>query len=319
MAAALHAIDFLLAIDKRSVPAVCVVFGDEPFFKRLVSGRLRELVAGDDDDEFTVATLDSDAEARDVFDELATGSLFGSGRRLVIVDDADAFVTRNRELLEDYVAAPKSKNVLLLDVRTWPSNTRLYKAVASNGLQVECTAGPRAALTKWLVSWSQSHHGVKLQRAAAETLVDLVGEEVGLMAQELEKLAGAAGTSGEITPESVQKLVGSWRTQTAWEMLDAALAGDAPSALAQLDRLLLAGEEPIALLCKLVRTCVVSGLQCGSWSKLRATVGVRIFAAFWRRRVFGRSSSARPRRSFVSWAANARPNCIGGCSMPIWR
>jgi len=46
----------------------------------------------------------------------------------------------------------------------------------------------------------------------------------------------------------VQQMVGGWRAKTTWVMLDAALAGDAAAALAQLDRLLSSGETPVGLL-----------------------------------------------------------------------
>ncbi|HEX4132860.1 MAG TPA: DNA polymerase III subunit delta [Pirellulales bacterium] len=246
MTRVLTAIDFLEAAAPATVPAVCVAFGDEPFFRRLVIARLQELVLGGD--EFARSVLDADAEPRDVFDELSTGSLFGGGPRLVIVEDADDFVSKHRTALEDYLRRPKHHGVLVLDVRSWPSNTKLYKAVAADGLATDCSAPQQAALTKWLVGRARAAHGAKLERPAAETLVDIVGPEVGLLDQELAKLAAMAGPQAPITAESVQRHVGSWRTQTTWEMLDAALAGDAATALAQLDRLLLSGEEPIALL-----------------------------------------------------------------------
>jgi DNA polymerase-3 subunit delta len=49
----------------------------------------------------------------------------------------------------------------------------------------------------------------------------------------------------------VHEVVGGWRAKTAWDMLDAALAGDATTALVQLDRLLVGGDVPIALLAQL--------------------------------------------------------------------
>ena len=47
---------------------------------------------------------------------------------------------------------------------------------------------------------------------------------------------------------------GGWRTKTAWDLLDAALDGQTAEALVQLDRLLLAGEAPIALLGQVAAT-----------------------------------------------------------------
>jgi DNA polymerase-3 subunit delta len=182
-----------------------------------------------------------------VFDELSTVALFGGGGRLVIVDDADEFVSRNRPALEDYAARPSHAGVLALVVDAWPSNTRLAKAVAAQGLAIECKTPPAASLLKWLETSARKRHQARLERSAAELLREIVGDEMGMLDQELAKLAAAA-QGAPISAELVQKMVGGWRAKTAWDMLDAAIEGRAREALVELDRLLLAGEMPIAVL-----------------------------------------------------------------------
>ena len=49
------------------------------------------------------------------------------------------------------------------------------------------------------------------------------------------------------TPEQVQEIIGGWRGKSIWDLVDAAAAGEASEALAQLDKLLQAGEHPLAL------------------------------------------------------------------------
>jgi len=91
-------------------------------------------------------------------------------------------------------------------------------------------------------------HKLRISSSAAEMLLDIIGPEFGLLDQELAKLALVAGGDRKITDEMVQQMVGGWRAKTTWVMLDAALAGDAAAALAQLDRLLSSGETPVGLL-----------------------------------------------------------------------
>jgi DNA polymerase III subunit delta len=79
-------------------------------------------------------------------------------------------------------------------------------------------------------------------------LVELIGPELGLLDQELAKLALMAGDEKKITEESVRRSVGGWRTKTTWEMLDAAMDGNVREAMLQLDRLLASGEQPVGLL-----------------------------------------------------------------------
>ncbi len=252
MAKPLDALDFLAHSAKHPPASVCVLFGDESFLKRQVRGRLKEIVLSGDDAEFSVSEFNGrELELRDVLDALSTRALFGGGRHLVIVDEADDFISKNRPALEDYVKQPKSASVLVLDVKQWPATTRLYKALSESGLQIECRFPPPAKLLKWLTARSDKQHGAKLEPEAAERLAETVESDLGLYDQELAKLAAIAGERGTITAAMVDEAVGGWRAKSAWEMLDAALEGNPAAALLQLDHLLVAGEVPIALMAQI--------------------------------------------------------------------
>lgn len=243
------AIDLLSKPDAAAVPAVCVLAGDDGFLKRQALVRLREAVLGGQDAEFSLSTFDGQgATLSEVIKELATVAMFGGGRRLIVVEDAGEFVTRYRAELEDYVARPRATGVLVLAPDSFPANTRLYKAVAATGLVIDCSAPPPNQMPSWLSNWAAKFHQLKLDRPAAELLVETVGPELGLLDQELAKLALVAGPDRKVTGQMVQEMVGGWRARTTWEMLDAALAGDVAGALGQLERLLAAGETPIGLL-----------------------------------------------------------------------
>lgn len=242
-------IDWLSPTGTASVPAVCVLSGSDAFLKRQAVLRLREAVLGGEDAEFSFTAFDGETVALgDVMKELATVAMFGGGKRLIVVDDADEFVTRYRTELEDYVAKPRTTGVLVLAPGSFPSNTRLYKAVAATGLVIDCSAPSANQMPAWLTNWAAKFHQVKLERAAAGLLIETVGPEPGLLDQELAKLALVAGADKVVTGPMVQQMVGGWRARTTWEMLDATLAGDVAGAMGQLERLLAAGETPIGLL-----------------------------------------------------------------------
>ena len=243
------AIDYLADPAKYPVKPVCAVFGSETFLRRQVILALRTAVLGGDDADFSLTSFEGrSALFRDVHEVLSTVAMFGDGCRLAVVEDADDFVTRNRQQLEDYVSKPSRTGVLVLDVDTLPSNTRLYKSIAANGLLIDGNAPTPARLTKWLADWAKQHHRVLLSPSSADMLVELIGAELGLLDQELAKLALVAGDDRKVTPELISSSVGGWRAKTAWEMLDAAVDGHVSEAMLQLDRLLSSGEQPIGIL-----------------------------------------------------------------------
>jgi DNA polymerase-3 subunit delta len=283
------AFDFLASNQTPSVPAVCVLFGDEPLLKRESLDRLRAAVLTGDDAELSFTAVDGNrAEPRELFDELATVSMFGGGRRIVIVEEADKFVTKHRPALEDYCDKPRASSVLMLDVESWPGNTRLYKKLAQSGLQINCNL-PRNrfgdieedVVTKWLATRAKQNHQAQLADGAADLLLEIVGPQLGRLDQELAKLALLAESTGPkanvrtIPRELVEQAVGGWRAKTAWAMIEAALEGNAAVALVELDRLLLAGEEPIALL----------AMMSGSLRRLAAATRIVEQAERERRRI----------------------------------
>jgi DNA polymerase III subunit delta len=242
------ALEFLSHPDKHPPANVCAVFGDDTFLKGEVLAALRKQLLGGNDGEFGLSVFAGpEVQLRDVRDELSSVSLFGDGQRVVIIEDADTFVSDHRPELEDYVARP-AKGVLIFDIKTWPSNTRLAKAVATSGLAIACDAPKDRQAKSWLTHRAKTLHDVRLEAAAADALLELVPPELGILVQEIAKLALVVGPDRVINVKLVQENVGGWRTRATWDMIDAAADGRATDALCQLDRLITSGEKPFGLL-----------------------------------------------------------------------
>ena len=247
-----HAFD-LLKDDSPQIDGAAAFVGEDRFLKRLVRTKVTHAITEDSE----ASEYHAKAEWRDVIDDLSTLSLFGDGPRLVVVQDADDFVKNHRPQLEDYVANPKGSGVLVLELKSLASNTKLYKLLAEHGHIIECKPPQKkrgkgsyldeARLCEWLRDWGKSTHQINLKRGADEELLQLVGPELVLLDQELAKLALFCDPKADVTIELVRQVVGGWRAKTTWELLDAVLDGNAAEAIEQLQRLLQAGEAPQAI------------------------------------------------------------------------
>lgn len=235
---------FLQRADKVKLQAIYVLHGDEHFLKRQVLAALQARLLGPEDGGFGLATFAGDKTSfSQVHNELTTLP-FLSSRRLVYVENADPFVTEQRDKLEKYAAAPSASGVLILDVTVWPSTTRLAKQLPD--AVIACKAPSGAQLIEWCQKWVVSRHGKPMTPPAARLLVDLIGPDMGLLDQELAKLSLYA--AAQIEQADVDRLVGQSREESTWKIFDLIGAGQMPAALAFLDRLLAQGEEPIKLL-----------------------------------------------------------------------
>lgn len=234
------------------IPAVVVLFGRDAFLRRLAGEQVKAGVLGQDADVPYAKLTGSVATWADVADEVNTMSLFGgSGRRLVVLEEADSFVTKFRDELEKFLERKRSGGVLVLQVDRWAANTRLYKKCDELGLQIECNppekkAGKRPVLdgprlAKWFVTRTPALHGAKITSGAVEQLIELLGPELGLIDQEIERLALFVEVGGTIDEQLVLEQVHGGQLQEMWNLVDAAVEGQSSEAILQLDRFFQAG------------------------------------------------------------------------------
>src|SRR5947209_3967370 len=112
----MRALEWFRDSTKHPVAQVYVVHGDDLYLKREAISAIVRVVLGEEADEFALRRFEGNAAGlADVMDELRTLPFFAR-RRLVVVDDADPFVTRTRKELEAYVKSPTTGGVLVLVV-----------------------------------------------------------------------------------------------------------------------------------------------------------------------------------------------------------
>lgn len=222
-----------------------VLTGEEDFLRRSVRSALEVLLLGDADPEFSVAVYPGDkADFSTIKSELDTLP-FLSPRRVVVVEQADPFVSTFRARLEQLVEKP-GQGTLILEVKTWAANTRLAKVVPSD-VTIVCKPLPPNRMPVWCVERAATLHK-KLSQRTAGMLVELTGPSLGMLDQELAKLAAFVGDRATITEDDVNQLVGRSRAAETFKIFEAVGAGRPLEAVTILQRLFEQGEEPMLIL-----------------------------------------------------------------------
>ena len=195
---------------RRKAPPVVVIFGDEEFQKtRTLQQSLDDLLPPQVDRALVLCEYDGTKpedqggpSLATVLDDLATLP-FLADRRVVVIRDADRFITAHRESLENYLKAPAPTGALILVCRSFPKTTRLYKAaVAAGGQALECKKLTTRGLIDFVVAAARAR-GKRLDHAVAARLVELIGQEQGMLAAEVEKLCLYAHDRAAIDRKSV--------------------------------------------------------------------------------------------------------------------
>lgn len=242
----MDALPFLAAANHKRQP-VYVLSGDEDFLKRLARDKIIAAALGDADPDFAVSVYSGEKlDFSTVRNELDTLP-FLAPVRILVVENADPFVTEHRPSLEAYAAKPSTVGVLVLDVKTFPETTKLAKALP-DAAKIACKSPPPYKLPDWCVEWAKTRHNKKLAKDAAELMVELAGTGMGQLDQEIAKLANAAGAKPGITAEDVAKLVGRSKAADVFRIMDAVGDGKPGEALSILEELFAEGEDPMAVL-----------------------------------------------------------------------
>src|SRR5262249_17508925 len=99
----MHALDWLREASSQPIRPVYAISGDDSYFIREAETALARIVfPGEEADAAISRFAGAQATLADVLDELFMLPFF-SRRRLVIVEEADPFISRHRKDLEAYV------------------------------------------------------------------------------------------------------------------------------------------------------------------------------------------------------------------------
>jgi DNA polymerase III subunit delta len=169
--------------------------------------------------------------------------------RVVVVRDAQGLATaaRMRAVVEQLVEQ-KIPGLALVFSATLPANA---KAQIYEKLKRETTALAFPLLNAsdvpgWLVSRARDD-GYELHIDAARAMAGAIGQELGVLLQELRKLYGFVSGRKDITIEDVRLVVGGVPRQNRWEWFDMLGERRFKEARSSLDVLLDSGETGVGL------------------------------------------------------------------------
>jgi DNA polymerase-3 subunit delta len=258
-----------MAAELKPSMRIVLLFGKERFLLEEGTRRLVEVLKHEYGDVERFDVQGESAKLSDVLDELRTYGLFGP-HKLVVLEDADVFLkggrgaveedgeeegehdgrngakqaTARRRAMEAYAERPAAQSTLLMRASAW-NKGKLDALIEKVGLIVKCEPVKDAAA--WCTRECERRHQARIEREAAQLLVERAGTDLLRLDAELEKLAVYAG-SGTIRRADVELLVGGGREEKAWALQAAIVSGSPAAALATIDQVLELDKDLVVLL-----------------------------------------------------------------------
>jgi DNA polymerase-3 subunit delta len=170
--------------------------------------------------------------------------------RVVLLRETEALAAsaRARDVLLGVVRKPPP-GLALVVTATVPerSRARIYKDLESGARSFEYGAVSPNDVPGWLIERSRERHGVDLDEDAARALGAAVGTELGVLAQELEKLSTFVGERRRITRGDVEAAGIRLPRQDRWQWFDRVGERRFAEALGSLETLLAQNESGVGL------------------------------------------------------------------------
>jgi DNA polymerase III subunit delta len=225
-------------------PVYLLLGSDRPKITRAL-GRLRARF-GPEGVETLVA---SSASAEDTVGALNSLGLFGSGR-LVVVEAVEAWKKGDAEALRAYLAAPVPGTVLALVAGEALKDSVLVQLVRKHGEILEYDIPKPKDPSVWVRSEFR-RLGVQADDEAARRLVEIVGDDVNILAAEIDKLSTWAGEEPVGAREIELLAVPAAADAPAWALSDAWGNRDVARVLSACEGELERGVEPFLIAVRL--------------------------------------------------------------------
>jgi DNA polymerase III subunit delta len=142
---------------------------------------------------------------------------------------------------------PETTVLIVLVDEELSSSSPLLKAAGGYGKVIQCTLPKGAALESWISKRAVSL-GVKITSQAVVMLANYIGNQLRLLANELDKLATYVGPGATITAEDVRQLSAQVQEARIFDLTDALAQRNRKQALDLLHDLLAGGEPPLKLI-----------------------------------------------------------------------
>lgn len=239
------------------------LYGDDAFRKEEAGRSLVEAHLDPGTRDFNFDPLrGSEVNAEGLASVLATPPMMAEWR-VVFLREAEALASspRAREaLLEVVKKPPPGLALIMLASIPRDSKAKFYSELIRASRSMEFHEIGANDVPGWLLDRAASRYGVQMNEDAARALAAAVGTDLGVLAQEVEKLASLVGDGGSITLDTVKAAGTHIPTQDPWKWMDLVGNREFDKALAALPVLFGQGETGVLLVMGLTTHLLRLGL-----------------------------------------------------------
>jgi len=204
--------------------------GEENYYIDLVMNYAEHKLLPESEAGFNLSVFyGKDASWSDVVNACMRYPMFAE-RQVVLLKEAQQM--RDIDKLDPYIENPLQSTVFVVSYKekTLDKRTKLYKTIKKDGEVFTSEKVKEYKMVDWVTDYMQQQ-GVVMGPKAIILLVDFVGNDLGRLTNEIEKITVNLGDRKTITEDDVEKYVGVSKEYNAFELQSAMSKKDLAKAI----------------------------------------------------------------------------------------
>ena len=224
----------LKEIRNKKFEKIYFLHGEEPYFIDVLTKAIQDNALEESERDFNQSILyGKDAEVLSLISELKSYPMMAE-RRLVILKEAQYF--KAIEQLESYLENPSNSTIFVIcyKYKTFDARKKTLKNALKNGVVFKSEKVKEYQLAEWIQQYIKTT-GYELTSKACMLLIESLGNDLGRIVKELEKLAVLIEKGTIINENHIEENIGISKDYNVFELTNAVANKDNLKALKIVD------------------------------------------------------------------------------------
>lgn len=224
----------LKEIRNKKFEKIYFLHGEEPYFIDVLTKAIQDNALEESERDFNQSILyGKDAEVLSLISELKSYPMMAE-RRLVILKEAQYF--KAIEQLESYLENPANSTIFVIcyKYKTFDARKKTLKNALKNGVVFKSEKVKEYQLAEWIQQYIKTT-GYELTSKACMLLIESLGNDLGRIVKELEKLAVLIEKGTIINENHIEENIGISKDYNVFELTNAVANKDNFKALKIVD------------------------------------------------------------------------------------
>jgi DNA polymerase-3 subunit delta len=237
---------------RRPLKPAYLILGDDLPKVETALKRLRTRIKEQSGSDLNIDEFDASVDPGSQVVNAANTLAFLGGTRLVLVEEVQAWLKADKEVVAAYLRSPAPDACLVLVAEKLPAGDLLRAAMREHGDVLEFMAPKERQLPGWLVEAAASRLQMSLGINEARLIVQRCGANQAILLRELEKLHTYAGNRA-VTTDDIRLLTTPTIEANIFNLLDSLALNRGSETFAAAAELLASGEAPAGLFNRILR------------------------------------------------------------------